>query len=275
MLSGWVHSDWSVRSCGMEFVSVDGAVLACRTVGSGPALLAPECNYTWAPEFEELMARRFTVVVASPRDFGASTRTGGPYDPGRWATDMLAVARHFGHRTFSVFGYSFTGAFGPWLALRLREHGAVVAVASGGFPLLGDYRVTSRDVDAQMETLQQDPARWTEYGRRFDLLAGAVFYRDLATLPPDSLVDAAPCPLYSFWGDQDVDAVGMVVPPAELAAGLTRRGVPWDQYPGFDHEGLNADLSVAWPAAEAWLLRQAAAASGGGAGQVAGGEPLP
>jgi pimeloyl-ACP methyl ester carboxylesterase len=242
----------------MEFVQVEGARLACRSVGSGPALLAPECNYTWAPEFEELMARHFSVVVASPRDFGASTRTGGPYNPDLWASDMLAVAQHFGHRSFSVFGYSFTGAFGPWLALKLRNQGAVVAVASGGFPLLGDYGITSRDVDAQTEDLRQDRARWTEYERRFDLLAGAEFYRDLATLPPDSLVDTIPCPLYTFWGDQDEDAVEIVMPHAELADGLTQRGVPWKQYVGFDHEGLNADLSVAWPATEAWLLRQAA-----------------
>lgn len=43
--------------------------------GSGPALLAPECNYTWSPWLVELMGRRFTVIMASPLDFGASTRT--------------------------------------------------------------------------------------------------------------------------------------------------------------------------------------------------------
>lgn len=42
-----------------------------------------------------------------------------------------------------VFGYSFTGAFGPWLALRLAAEQAVVAVAAGAFPLLGDYEITS------------------------------------------------------------------------------------------------------------------------------------
>lgn len=241
----------------MNRLKVDGAELACRVVGSGPALLAPECNYTWTPEFEQLMARSFTLLVASPRDFGASTRTGGPYKPPTWATDMLAVARHFGHERFLVFGYSFTGAFGPWLALTLAQHGAVAAVAAGGFPLLGDYGLTSRDVDAQMAGLERDRKLWAELNNRFDLRAGAAFYRELATLAPNSLVDNAPCPLFCFWGDRDREAVEMVIPHSELGDGLTRRGVPWKQYPGYDHEGLNRDLTIAWPETETWLLAQA------------------
>lgn len=146
----------------MEFLRVNGAQIAFRVTGSGPALLAPECNYTWAPELERPMAHHFTLIVASPRDFGASTRTGGPYEPGLWARDMLSVARHLGHPRFLCFGYSFTGAFGPWLALRLAEHSTVAAVASGGFPLLGDYSVTSRDVDAQMAHMQNDPGLWAK-----------------------------------------------------------------------------------------------------------------
>jgi len=241
----------------MEFLSVTGAKIAFRVRGNGPPLLAPECNYTWAPEFERSMAHRFTLIVASPRDFGSSTRTGGPYEPGLWATDMLAVARHLGHRRVLCFGYSFTGAFGPWLALRLAEQGAVAAVASGGFPLLGDYSVTSRDVDAQLALMENDPGRWATVERRFDPRAGATFYRELSLLPPDALVDDAPCPLYCFWGDRDHDAVGMVMPGSVLAEGLHARGVPCRQIEGYDHEGLNSHLDVAWPDTETWLLERA------------------
>lgn len=236
---------------------MSGAEIAFRTTGSGPPLLAPECNYTWAPEFEELMARRFTLIIASPRDFGASTRTGGPYEPDLWAADMLAVARHLGDPRFLCFGYSFTGAFGPWLALRLAQHGAVAAVAAGGFPLLGDYDVTARDVDAQLAHLERDPALWARMERSFDPRAGASFYRDLSRLAPNALVDDAPCPLFCFWGDRDHDAVGMVLPGSELAAGLGARGVPWRQFEGYDHEGLNGHLEVAWPDTETWLLERA------------------
>ena len=241
----------------MDLLSVSGAKIAFRVTGSGPPLLAPECNYTWTPEIEDLMAQRFTLIVASPRDFGASTRTGGPYEPGLWASDMLAVARHLGYARFLYFGYSFTGAFGPWLALRLAEHGAVAAVAAGGFPLLGDYGVTSRDVDEQMAHMENDPDVWAKAEQRFDPRAGASFYRHLGRLAPDALVDDAPCPLYCFWGDRDHDAVGMVMPGSELAEGLSARGVSWRQLEGYDHEGLSSHLEVAWPGAEAWLLERA------------------
>ena len=236
---------------------MDGGRIAFRVTGTGPPLLAPECNFTWAPGVEELMARRFTLIVASPRDFGPSTRTGGPYDPDRWATDLLAVARHVGHPRFLVFGYSFTGAFGPWLAQRLAPYDAVAAVAAGGFPLLGDYGITARDVDAQLAALEQDAERWAVIDRRFDPRAGAAFYRELDRLLPDALVDDAPCPLSCFWGAHDHDAIGMVMPTDELAAGLTARGIPWHEYPGYDHEQLNSHLDVAWPATETWLLQQA------------------
>lgn len=238
----------------MAHLNSNGAELAYRTSGSGPALLAPECNYSWTLEVEALMAEHFTLVVATPRDYGASSRPGAPYDPRLWAGDMLAVMKHLGHESFAVFGYSFTGAFGPWLALELAEYDAVTAVAAGSFPLLGDYSITSRDVDEQMTAMQQDEDLWAAVGQRFDLRAGAAFYRQLATLPPDSLVDRSPCPLYCFWGDQDTDAVEIVLSHQELAAGLTQRGVAWKKYPGMDHEGLSADLAIAWPDAEKWLL---------------------
>lgn len=242
----------------MGFMKIDGVEIAFRIAGSGPPLLAPECNSTWAPELEELMARRFTLIIASPRDFASSTRSGAPYTPNRWATDLQLVAQKLGYPRFLFFGYSFTGAFGPWLARELAEHRSVAAVASGGFPLLGDYGITLRDVDAQVVELEQDRDDWARYNERFDLWAGAEFYRELAQLAPDALVDQIPCPLFSFWGDQDQDAVGMVMPPHELAEGLTRRGVPWKQYDGYDHEGLNSQLQIAWPDAEKWLLVQAA-----------------
>lgn len=121
----------------VEFLDVDGAHIAYRVHGTGPPLLAPECNYTWSDEVEARLAERFTLIVASPRDYGQSRRTGGPaYDVGRWATDLQAVARWVGYDRFLFFGYSFTGAFGPWLARQLRDSSAVAAIAAGGFPLL-------------------------------------------------------------------------------------------------------------------------------------------
>lgn len=238
---------------------MDGGRIAYRVLGNGPPLLAPECNYTWSDVVEARLAEQFTLIVASPRDFGPSTRTGGPsYDAGRWATDLQTVARHVGHERFLFFGYSFTGALGPWLARRLRASDAVAAVVSGGFPLIGDYRVTLADVEEQAYALQQDPTVFAQLMQhRFDPLAAREFYRDLATLAPDSLVDDLPCPLYCFWGDQDTDAVAMVLSHQEYVTSLKQRQVPFDLYEGYDHEGLNDSLEVALPAATEWLLSQA------------------
>jgi pimeloyl-ACP methyl ester carboxylesterase len=242
----------------VEFLDLDGALVAYRVGGAGPPLLAPECNYTWDDVVESRLAERFTLIVASPRDYGRSTRTGGPgYDVGRWATDLRAVARHLGYDRFLFFGYSFTGAFGPWLARRLRDHGAVAAVAAGGFPLLVNYGVTLADVENQARAFEQDPAALAQISLRFDPLAARAFYRDLATLPPDTLVDDLPCPLYCFWGDRDTDAVEMVLSHEKYMAGLSQRSVPFDVYAGYDHEGLNDSLDIALPAAMEWLTSQA------------------
>lgn len=244
--------------CSVGFLDVDGVQVAYRVRGSGPPLLATECNYAWDDAVVEQLAQRFTLIVSSPRDYGPSTRTGGPsYDVGRWATDLQAVASHLGYERFLFFGYSFTGAFGPWLARRLRRSKAVAGVVAGGFPLLGDYRVTLDDVEKQAAAIEQDPVALAQMQLRFDPLAARAFYRDLATLESDTLVDDLPCPLYCFWGDEDTDAVQMVLSHNDYMAGLSQRGVPFDVYAGYDHEGLNDSLEVALPAAVEWLSSRA------------------
>lgn len=243
----------------MDWLDLDNVRLAYRVRGTGPPLLAPECNYTWSSVVEEQLAKHFTLIVASPRDYGPSSRTGGPhYNVQDWVTDLQAVTRHLGYHRFLFFGYSFTGAFGPWLARRLAATNAVAAVAAGGFPLLGDYRVTLADVEEQAQALQQDPVEFAQVQRRFDPLAAREFYRDLATLSPDTLVDDLPCPLYCFWGDHDHDAVEMVLSHEQYMDGLRRRGVTFDLHRGYDHEGLNDSLEVALPAAMRWLLERGA-----------------
>ncbi len=243
----------------MSELLVDGHRVAWRVTGSGPPLLAPQCNFSWTSTMVEAMSREFTLITATPTDFGASERVGAPYVPARWAAEMGAVLDHVGVERCGLFGYSFTGAFGPWLARRLPQR--IAAVVAGGFPLLGDYRETFDDVRIQLAALQADPATYAAIHRdRFDPLAGTAFYEDLASLDDDALVDGCPCPLYCFWGEDDTDAVAMVMPSGELSAGLAKRGVTHHVIPGFDHEGLNSELEVAWPDAAAWMSGQLRAA---------------
>jgi len=203
----------------------------------------------------DAMSREFTVILATPTDFGASERVGAPYRADRWADEMRAVLDHVEVKRCGLFGYSFSGAFGAWLAQHLPDR--IAAVAAGGFPLLGDYSITAEDVRGQLSALEADPGLYATVDReRFDPRAGMAFYDDLAKLADDALVEACPCPLYCFWGDEDADAVTMVMPSTELSAGLAARGVIHQIVAGYDHEGLNADLEVAWPGAAAWLARQ-------------------
>lgn len=206
----------------------------------------------------DTMSRAFSVVTVSPSDFGASDRPGVPYVADRWVADVRAVLDHLGIDRCAVFGYSFTGAFGPWLAQHLPDR--ISAVASGGFPLLGNYAVTADDVRSQLAVLEADPASYAAVDRdRFDPRAGSAFYDELASLPDDALVDRCPCPLYCFWGEHDTDAVALVMPSEAFSAGLTARQVAHQVLAGVDHERLNARLELAWPGVEAWLHDQAGA----------------
>ena len=240
----------------MGTLDVEGRRVVWSVVGSGPALLAPECNYRWTPSMIHTMSRTFSVVTVSPSDFGASDRPGPPYVADRWVADVRAVLDHLDIDHCAGFGYSFTGAFVPWLAQHLPER--ITAVAAGGFPLLGNYAVTADDVRSQLAALEADPASYAAVDRdRFDPRAGSALYDELASLPDDALVDRCPCPLYCFWGEHDTDAVAFVMPSEEWSAGLTARRVTHEVLAGVDHDGLNARLELAWPGVEAWLRDQA------------------
>ena len=72
-----------------------------------------------------------------------------------------------GFERFSVFGYSFTGAFAPRLA---HLTGRVDAVVSGGFPIAGDYSPLYPEIQARAQREdgayrsvpagEREPVRW-------------------------------------------------------------------------------------------------------------------
>src|ERR1700761_5781136 len=123
----------------MATLTRDGLDLRYEVTGSGPALLLPQLNFPWA-DYLDLgpLAARFTVITASPRGFMASGRLPADrdYRVPDMAGDLVAVAEAAGFERFAVLGYSFSGAFAPWLA---RLAGRVTAVVAGGFPIAGDY----------------------------------------------------------------------------------------------------------------------------------------
>jgi len=231
----------------------DGLDLDYEVTGSGPALLLPKFNYfRWDRYLDVgLLAGRFTVVTASPRGFMASSwlAADGDYLVADLAGDVVAVMEAAGFGRFSVFGYSFTGAFAPWLA-HLTDR--VDAVVSGGFPIAGDYSPQGADVQAWWEGARADPAAWSEVTSRFDYRAAVGFYRELSQLPPDFLVDSLPCPLFAFWG-QDDEEIAFGGGGQLLATALDRRGLKHASFPGHDHDSMLDHLNEALPNVLTWF----------------------
>lgn len=220
--------------------------------GSGRALLLPHLQFSW-PDYLDLgpFVERFTVIIASPRGFAGSTRldAAAPYRVGAMADDLGAVMQAVGFERFSVLGYSFTGAFAPWIA---RLTGKVDAVVSGGFPIVGDYAYLYPDIQRRTEAARSDPAAWAYVDSRFDSRAALAFYRELSELPADALVADLTCPLFAFWGDED-EEIALAGGTELLASGLDRHGLQHVSFPGHDHEGMLAHIDDAVPSVLAWL----------------------
>ena len=237
----------------MATLTRDGLDLHYEVTGSGPLLLLPNFNYLRWDRYLDigLLAGRFTVVTASPRGFVASSRLteDRDYRVADLASDLVAVVEAAGFERFSVFGYSFTGAFAPWLA-HLTDR--VDAVVSGGFPIAGDYSPQYPETLLRSEAARSDPAAWAELTSLFDNRAALEFYRELSELPPDYLVDDLTCPLFAFWGEDDEEiARGGGV--RLLAAGLDSRGLAHASFPGHDHEGMLAHINETIPSVLAWF----------------------
>ena len=230
----------------------DGLELRYEVLGgSGPALLLPHLNFSW-PDYLDLspFTERYTVITASPRGFAKSSRLDAetPYRVSDLAADLLAVVQEVGFERFVVVGYSFTGAFAPWIAHLTRKADAVV---SGGFPIVGDYAYLYPEIQRQSEAAKSDPAAWARVDAAFDNRAALAFYQELSELPADSLVSDLPCPLFAFWGDQDEE-----MGPGgteQLASGLDRYRLQHVSFQGHDHESMLTHLDDAVPSLLDWL----------------------
>ena len=188
----------------MEFMKIDGAEIAFHLAGSGPPLLAPECNHTWSP------------------DTPSRVRSGRG-----WLINWPNAAR-WQQLPQEAFPCSVTTESPPetstprwWNESRIKRTGHDI---TNGF--------TCGQVRNSIETSPW--SRRTPWSIKYPVHS-SVFGVPKIRMP-------------SEWS----------CPPQELAEGLTRRGVHWKEYEGYDHEGLNSQLQIAWPDTEKWLLEQAA-----------------
>ncbi len=110
--------------------SADGPIdISCQTAGSGPALLLlhgfPQTKAIWhriAPE----LAKRFSVVVADLRGYGASSKPLGAGDHSSYskramAADQHAVMQALGHQKFFLLGHDRGGRVSHRLAMDFPE----------------------------------------------------------------------------------------------------------------------------------------------------------
>jgi len=80
----------------------------------------PESWRAWRAQFHRLAMAGLHVVAPDQRGYGFSSRPPGPiaYDLDRLADDIVGLARHLGHASFSVVGHDWGGSVAWWIASR-------------------------------------------------------------------------------------------------------------------------------------------------------------
>ncbi len=108
-----------------ERIETGGVTINVRVGGSGPPVLLlhgfPQTHALWA-RVAPIVARRYTVVCADLRGYGASDKPEALPDAANYsframAEDMLGVMRHLGFERFRVVGHDRGGRTGHRLAL--------------------------------------------------------------------------------------------------------------------------------------------------------------
>ncbi len=162
-----------------EYVDVDGARVAYRVAGNGPAIVLIKNNRRPADfGVASLLTNHFRVVQVHPVGFGASDRP-PTFAFGRIDTQVLAVMDQEHITDFVVWGFSQTASMAALVARATRR---AVAFVAGGSPLIGNPS------DATMRRLEREPRLpmaslefWRAY-REFD------WHHELHVMPQPKLV---------------------------------------------------------------------------------------
>jgi pimeloyl-ACP methyl ester carboxylesterase len=80
----------------------------------------PEYWGAWQKQIAPLTDAGFHVVVPDQRGYGLSSKPAAiaEYDLDNLAADVIGLASHLGHRTFSLVGHDWGGAVAWWIASR-------------------------------------------------------------------------------------------------------------------------------------------------------------
>jgi len=142
------HLPSSRESLPTRFVDVDGARVAYRVAGKGPAIVLIK-NNRHPVDFPvaQLLAEHYRTIQVHPVGFGASDRP-THYDFGSIDRQVLAVLDQEGVDEFVVWGFSQTASMA---ALVARATSRAVAFIAGGAALIG------HPSDAEMRRLEREP----------------------------------------------------------------------------------------------------------------------
>lgn len=107
-------------------IGIDGQTFYCAAAGpkDGPPVLLlhgfPEMSYGWRHQIPALAAAGLRVIVPDQRGYGHSSKPAGvqAYRLDTLADDVVAIARHFGHRRFALVGHDWGGIVAWQLAAR-------------------------------------------------------------------------------------------------------------------------------------------------------------
>lgn len=103
-------------------IPVDGALIACRRVGSGRPLLVlngfAATSGDWDPSFIDQLASANQLVLIDNRGIGGSTDNGAPFNIRQLADDTARVIDILGFERANVLGWSLGGFIAQTLALQ-------------------------------------------------------------------------------------------------------------------------------------------------------------
>jgi pimeloyl-ACP methyl ester carboxylesterase len=103
-------------------IPVEGALIACRRIGSGPPLLIlngfAATSADWDPSFIDRLASANQLLIVDNRGIGVSTDNGASFDIGQLADDTLRVIEMLGFERANVLGWSMGGFIAQTLAVQ-------------------------------------------------------------------------------------------------------------------------------------------------------------
>jgi pimeloyl-ACP methyl ester carboxylesterase len=242
--------------------SQDGKRVAYDVSGKGPAIILLHGGGSSRREWNEAgyvarLSDQFTVITLDLRGHGESSK---PTDPADYTTDkmgedILAVADERGVKCFTIWGMSFGGNVGRYLAVRSERVVKIILMGSPmGLGVSGELRQLAIELCAHWPPILQALDEGSldiqalskedqDFMRHFNVVAmlGWVFAMlDWPAVDPSDI----PCPALWLIGSQDKHSMERV---REYNESLDETKVQLRILEGLDHEQVFSEIDRVLP----------------------------